>query len=433
MTSNRVGGPTPGDPNKGPDPRLTEQHRKIEKIEKVRAVDETENEHTRKKFQRFMEDLEPSESEERSPGPLEAEFYKAGEDISQGLSSAFQDLGKDAIASPSYSPPPDCTEPPESEENQTPPLPQSHKFWTNVDSPPDHRTKNPKFLETKEFHSPTSKKSPPKSPQKTGKESLYGPPGKFVEEKKEKIAGEKAKIAAEKEKNSQRREAIPKPLEEEFSPWQQGEKKKDKETKISDAAKKSKEKSLSSLPESQEIRSPHEKPFEMQKEKEEGGRKSSSLEIQSPSQNLLPATVIPMAEGAAIQATPYLNSQTTALFFQIVGTIYVMTTISGVSKTEILLNAPSFANSKFFGSTISIEKYATAPDSLNIRLTGTDEAVTTFNQNISSLYAAFQNGGFNFRIGRISAEYSIEKPLFKRKESREGNEGGDFSDQRGKK
>lgn len=427
MTQNRVGGPSPADPNKGPDTRLQEQHRRIEKIEKVRAVDETENERRRKQFQKFMEE-KPPEPEERSPSPLETEFYKVGEGIEQSLfegpdhvSSSLEDLGKDAIASPSYSPAPDCTTPPEPEENETPPLPRSHKFWTHVDSPPDQKTKKTPFQETKGLPAPASKKTPHESSHKNPAKSLYGPPGKSIEEK------------SQIEKEAERKKTAPTPLQEEIAPWQQREKKQIQESKISDTAKKTKEKKVPILPSEEEVVSLHEKQFELQREKEEKGKKFSPIEIQSPSTSHLPATIIPLAETAAVRAAPYLNAQTTALFFQIVGTIYVMTTTSGVSKTEILLNAPSFANSKFFGSTISIEKYATAPDSLNIRLTGTDEAVTTFNQNISSLYAAFQNGNFNFRIGRISAEYSIEKPLFRRKESRGGNEGGDFSDKRGKK
>ena len=98
-----------------------------------------------------------------------------------------------------------------------------------------------------------------------------------------------------------------------------------------------------------------------------------------------------------------------------IGTITAMVSPRGDSRTDFVLNAPSFANSKFYGATISIERFATAPYQLNIRLTGSNAAVTQFNQNIPNLLAAFQNKNFAFTINRIEAVY--EKPLFRRKDS----------------
>lgn len=173
---------------------------------------------------------------------------------------------------------------------------------------------------------------------------------------------------------------------------------------------------------------------------EEGGkhekrRDEKILEIESPSLPALPKDVQPMALSATTQASPYLTPQTASLFFQMVGTIFVMANSSqGISRTEIVLNNPSFANSKFFGATITIEKYATAPDSFNIRLSGSQEAVVSFRENIPSLLTAFENGKFNFRIGRIDVEYTTEKPVFRRKEKGEdkGESGGDLGERRNK-
>ncbi len=125
----------------------------------------------------------------------------------------------------------------------------------------------------------------------------------------------------------------------------------------------------------------------------------------------------PAVQAAATQAASYLNPDTMALFQQMVGTIYVMNSRPGVSTTEVLLNSPAFAGSKFFGSTITIEKYATAPNALNIRLTGSTEAVNAFNQNLSSLVAAFEHSKFQFTV-RIETAYKIDKvdrPVFQRK------------------
>ncbi|MDE3048211.1 MAG: hypothetical protein KGI83_07710, partial [Verrucomicrobiota bacterium] len=97
------------------------------------------------------------------------------------------------------------------------------------------------------------------------------------------------------------------------------------------------------------------------------------------------------------------------------------------------LNNPAYANSKFYGATITIEKYATAPDSFNIRLTGSNEAVVLFRENLPSLITAFENRKLNFTIGRIDVEYSMDRPVFRRKERGEGKGdtgGGDLGERR---
>ncbi|HEY4255281.1 MAG TPA: hypothetical protein VGM34_02915, partial [Chlamydiales bacterium] len=121
-----------------------------------------------------------------------------------------------------------------------------------------------------------------------------------------------------------------------------------------------------------------------------------------------------------------LSPEVLPLFYQMVGSIMVMTNYQpGVNKTEVLLNSPAFARSKFYGATIEIVKYASAPDSLNIRLTGSNEAVAAFRQNVPSLLAAFQQGNFQFKIGRLEAHYATEKPVFQRKEKKlKGETGG---------
>lgn len=454
MTSNRVGGPSPGEPGRGPDTRMQEQHRRIEKVEKVRAVDETENEQTRKKFQKFMDDDEPKPSP-KEPSPFETEFHtaaKSGETslfspLSSLPHSSLEDLEGDIVSSPSYSPPPNCAEAPDPEEDESPPLPQSHNFWSKVDSPPDQPLKKPHFQQEEESTSQnqsskyreTSRDEKAKKEKLLGSkkneknESFFGLPGKSEEEKKKKSLLEK-----EKEKTQNKTPSSASFDQSEIAISRFKEKTEDKEAKSDFTTKKTKEGALPLPQIDLEGRFSDEMKFGSNKQEDEKNRdeRSKPIEIENRSQSLLPATVIPLAQAATTQATPYLSPQIAPLYFQMVGTIYMMTTTSGISKTEILLNAPAFANSKFYGSTISIEKYATAPDSLNIRLTGTNEAVLTFNKNISNLYAAFQNGNFNFRIGRISAEYSVDKPVFRRKESEDGKKdssGGDFSDKRGNK
>ena len=444
MTSNRVGGPTPSDPNKGPDTRTQEQHRKIEKVEKVRAVDEAENEHTRKKFQRLMEDEEPA-SQPKTPGPLETSFYaskeKSTESVSEGsiFKGSFEsknplaDLGTEIVPSPAYSPPPNLTvpTPPSEEEEETPPLPRGRGFWSNVDSPPDQPPQKPNYKETTEASSKTNQagiqqKEKAKEKNKKGnlpqkeKESIFGPPGKVLAQTKGKGSPPSEKESQKAKPSSLQAQAAPAPFREE-------EKKSAKPSTLT--TKEAKEGVLAPPPSEEKSHALSDKQKSQKEEmsgEKDNKKKRSIIEIEEPSLSPLPASVVPMAQAAAVAATPYLSPETIPLFFQMVGTIYMMSSTPGVSTTEIVLNSPGFANSRFFGSTISIVKYATAPDSLNIRLSGTDEAVRAFNQNIPNLYAAFQNGNFNFRIGRIDAEYSVEKPIFRRKEpGREKGESGE--------
>jgi hypothetical protein len=180
--------------------------------------------------------------------------------------------------------------------------------------------------------------------------------------------------------------------------------------------------------------------FKQEKDASSGGgdqrdqqKDKKMVEISSPSLPALPSHVQPMAMSAATQAAPYLNPNTASLFFQMVGTIYVMSGPTGVNRTEIVLNNPAYAGSKFFGATITIEKYASAPDSFNIRLTGSQEAVVSFKENIPSLMSAFENGNFAFKVNRLDVDYNVEKPMFRRKEKSEDKGeagGGDLGERR---
>ena len=165
-------------------------------------------------------------------------------------------------------------------------------------------------------------------------------------------------------------------------------------------------------------------------DREGGGKKRDEAEailaIEPLSQLPLPKHIQPMALKATTEVASHLTSATVALFYQMVGTLYVMSGPQEVMRTEIVLNNPSYANSKFYGATITIEKYASAPDSFNIRLTGSHEAVASFRDNIPNLLIAFQQQNFSFRIGRLDAEYTLEQPIIRRKGNAEdkGSFGG---------
>jgi|GEM_PF-1724539 len=158
-----------------------------------------------------------------------------------------------------------------------------------------------------------------------------------------------------------------------------------------------------------------------QKEREKKKVKSDDATAVTPPEPLPPACQR-IAEAAQTSASPFLNVQTANFFLQMVGTMVFMgASKEGISLTEVVLNSPAFKDSVFFNSTIVIEKYATAPDSFNIRLIGTPEAVQFFSnrnnvENLSTAFiTAYEDRRISFRIGRIEAELSPHRHLIRRK------------------
>lgn len=451
------------------------------RVEKVREVDPDEQARQRKKFRMMMGDEDTMEGgpsgPEGAPSPFElfSSYSSEKEDVSANPvvgdvaesptpRSSYGGVQDAVIASPPYSPPPPVTltnaEPEEEEASTTGALPRSGRFWDDVNLPSDQPLKPQKYQETaasaaripgegkpgmkkpgaaagkKEMLLPEGAPVVKEGVKKEKKElSLLGPPGKPIhgakktEEPAKKGKGfpspfeEAGKVSIRKEKA---KEEEPAPVARYFAP----EEVKGKEKKTSEKEKTRKPAGIAS-------KEPDIVPFRFEEQERGGGGQRGSerkiVEIEAPSVPLLPEHVHPMAFAAASTATPYLSPQTVSLFFQMVGQIYVMTTPPGVSTTQIVLNSPSYAESKFYGATITIEKYATAPDSFNIRLTGNDAAVASFRDNIPSLLTAFQNSNLPFRVGRVEAVYSLERPVFRRKERGEENRdagGGDLGERR---
>jgi hypothetical protein len=153
------------------------------------------------------------------------------------------------------------------------------------------------------------------------------------------------------------------------------------------------------------------------------GKKRQNEDLEASPILSFPPTVERVAVAAVQQAAPYLSPQIRPLFFQMVGTMVIMSTPPGITRTEVVLNNPQMAGSRFYGTKITLEKYATAPDSYNIRLTGTPEAVATFQANASSLMQAFRQGRFDFKVNRLDTEYEAPTAQQRRRGGRE-NEAG---------
>ena len=125
------------------------------------------------------------------------------------------------------------------------------------------------------------------------------------------------------------------------------------------------------------------------------GIRAQAISIASPVANTLPTEMIP-------------------LFAHMVGTLIHMEK-QGISTTQIVLNNPEFSNSRFYGTKVTFDQYSTAPNTYNIRFTGSEEAVNIIRQNVDGLYKAFSKADVGFKINDIRAEH--EPMEFKRKPS----------------
>ncbi|NGX56142.1 MAG: hypothetical protein K1060chlam5_00377 [Candidatus Anoxychlamydiales bacterium] len=168
----------------------------------------------------------------------------------------------------------------------------------------------------------------------------------------------------------------------------------------------------------EEVKIKEEKGLYKQKDVEKEKSFDESKEKIHPSQ--MPSVLQEFPKEIALKAhaltsplTPYLHSDISPLFQKMVGTIIHIES-SGLTKTEVILDSKAFQNSIFYGSTITLDRYSTAPNSYNIILKGPNQAVSMFNENLEGLYNSFKKGNFSFQVNRLEAEY--ERPLFKRKE-----------------
>jgi hypothetical protein len=163
-------------------------------------------------------------------------------------------------------------------------------------------------------------------------------------------------------------------------------------------------------------------PFSHKKDKKE----DTQMQVQSQSMGIhIDNATQVQTSSLSAQVSSYLSPDILPLFERMVGTL-IQINKQGISETQIILNSPAFANSQFFGSKIFFERYSTAPNSFNIKLTGPQQAVTIFNDNLSSLMNIFQGSKLDFKVGRLYAEYETERPLFRRKKSI-GDESKDMS------
>ena len=121
------------------------------------------------------------------------------------------------------------------------------------------------------------------------------------------------------------------------------------------------------------------------------------LQVEAPAQIQAPAP---------IEATSYskLNPETFELFEKLIG-VMTIESFKGKSTTTVELNMP---NSVFDKSQVVLEHFDTAPNSFNLQLQGSDEAVNMFNASMGELAAAFEGS-------KLAFEVNIRRPILSEK------------------
>lgn len=420
--SNRIIGSNSPDPQKN-QPLTPAEKERGKRVEKVENVDPDEQARNRRKetFRMMMEEGEEPKTTSSSKAPSPVDLFS-----STSSKKSFESAENSALPSPQTSPPP-TVKPSAShmEVEDHEDLPHSKEFWHQVNLPDEPPPSKPRMAskEEEEFDAVPQ-------PEKRAKRNESGafPGQRPIDSTHQQDPGSfsKKEIPSQSEKRAPtarywepehkiERSAIPlsseKEEEEDAQTKKLGKKKGPKELlRDQEEAPTNDQRSI--------------QPFAEPPEKTNSWEKHSKdkLDKSLPATPQLSPDLRQTAVQAVSQAQPYLTQETLPLFFQLIGSILVMVNRSGINKTEIRLVGSTFKNSKFYGSTIEIIKFSTAPDSINIHLTGTNEAVTAFNQNLSQLRAAFETGKFKFRVGRLVAEYSPARASVHRKKMDEGEE-----------
>jgi hypothetical protein len=445
MTS-RIGGPTPPE-----SPRSTRGaqgadggkfQKEMRKVEEVEKVSEAELDKQRKRAIKkpVEEEGDLEEIESRAPTPFETEFHlptpplgfseldessrASSEEGLRAMSSFNRAPSDQGMAASAMSLPPQ-------DEN----LPESMRFWEGYDlpdQPPEPTQFEEKRLSKKADLSPAEKQKErllleeqKRKEMKTAQEKPTAMKESLPHGKKEKKPAETApswqKPFSKTEKKSgpflkEQMGKQGKPLfEEQLEEMPSSIEKEEPEIPLEPKWGRMEEGTQALYPEtaaaSEQLRA--------EKEREKKKTKTETMAAVQPPEPLPPACQ-KVAEAALASVSAFLNAQTAELYLQMVGTmVFMSSSKGGISLTEVMLNSPAFKDSPFFGTTITIEKYATAPDSFNIRLTGSPEAVQVFSNNVANLssafIAAYEDRRITFRVGRIETELAPNRPLIRRK------------------
>ena len=352
----------------GPEPdsdKFKQAMKKVEKVEKVGEVDLDQQ--RRRPTYKTNEDEETEDATKgKLPTPFDPSFHMTS--VKPSAPDGFLDLESKSISTPPSSASPQVHSSAASGKED---LPSGQNFWEGFDLP-DEAPKKVQFAETPQL----------------------------------------LRTSHDFDKESQ--EGIEKISKKKISPL--------------DALSASQSKDKHSSKHAQEIEEAvkHKKEQAIAASWKEKKKKQEEISASSQMPDSLPPATVQMADAAQAFVASYLSPHTAALFHHMVGTLsFWGSQTPGVSRTEIILNSSAFEKSPFYNSSITLEKFATAPDSFNITLSGSAQAVSLFNANIANLSTAFskayEKNKIGFRIGRLEASYAANPPATRRKEKTEDN------------
>ncbi|MDP1609209.1 MAG: hypothetical protein Q8L98_07850 [Chlamydiales bacterium] len=447
----------------------------MQKIEKVREVDPDEQ--SRKRRDQLAFELDKNKSETIStksssllPSPLDVNFYKAEKEAKQSrggssersVRSSADYSSSTPVPSPAYSPAPTVQNPtPAPKQTSSQSLPNSPVFWQTTDlstndiepeqnfsEPPNPQIRTATPAQNNEAPDeddryeyvyqpePSPEAGINKEKHPSSRKSSLAPSETNPEPTKEKKTSPLREEKPSAHKTSETE--LPKPSSITPSKSEQAQTAAEAQTPLSKGDEESMLGTSSNMPmtsrESALSQKSEEKTAAVRpagekfppvsslqdqtakdQEKGEGQNKKSSGEAIPAVVSQFTPDIQGFVQSAASALPSYASHETAALWQQMVGTIYVATSRPGISTTTVTLDSAAFTGSKFFGSTITIDKYATAPNALNISLSGSPEAVSAFNQSLPTLATAFKQGNFPFTV-QLKTSYRADKPVFHRKE-----------------
>lgn len=170
-----------------------------------------------------------------------------------------------------------------------------------------------------------------------------------------------------------------------------------------------------------------EKKQKLQSKKREKIEDSNTSELPPSPPLISPINLAPPSPSPAPSAS-YLSPEVHELFQTMIGLVMIKQINSdtgGSSEMEIALNNPEYSSSKFFGLTIKITEFKSAPGAYNIELVGSASQTQLLEQEKRKLISALNDNRYSlpFTVNRL--EVSLKKEdkdfLFKRKESVKGD------------
>ncbi len=135
--------------------------------------------------------------------------------------------------------------------------------------------------------------------------------------------------------------------------------------------------------------------------------------ILSPPLYILPISPVldPLPQISPISSIP---DECLKIFDKLCSEMLVMDAESCITTTFVL-ETESFARSPFYGATVTIEEYSTAPKVFNVSITAQESAITLIETQMTGFFELLETRNFSFAIHKIDTHLSTDS-WYKEKE-----------------